>query len=508
MSAFQSYYRKNLHRIVSLLLVTLIGCRVLFLILLPHTDTSEARYAEISRKMVETGDWITPQFDYGIPFWAKPPLSMWTSALGIELFGANEFGSRIFIFIAAMGLLAIVAGAVRRESDRTSGLVAVTLLMGMPLFYYCSAAVMTDLTLALGTTLAMVGFRSSVLLDSKRWGYGFFIGLAIGLLAKGPLALVLAVPPIMGWVLLTGQWKRAWRAVPWVSGTLLMLVLALPWYLIAEVKTPGFLNYFIVGEHWMRFVIKGWEGDLYGNAHSETPGTIWVYWAMVTFPWCLGLFAIPFRKWREARAWSMAQDGRGLYLVLWALWPLVFFTPSRNIIATYPLPALPALAILLAEIVRYSARDDFSWRRLHPLHPSLAGTYLAIILLLGFVSSFVPDLAPKRTEKDLVKVFHEKRESEDQLLYFGRRKYSAEFYSGGEATSTNSIDALKLRLNSPDRLFVAISKKQMNQLPAEVQSRLLPVTDWQEKRINLYVELNPDLDTVKIDTLEIQANDK
>ena len=77
---------------------------------------------------------------------------------------------------------------------------------------------------------------------------------------------------------MTGQWKRAWKSVPWVSGTLLMLALALPWYVLAENKTPGFLDYFIVGEHWKRFVIKGWQGDLYGNAHSETPGTIWVYW--------------------------------------------------------------------------------------------------------------------------------------------------------------------------------------------------------------------------------------
>ena len=74
MTDSKSLSRKNLHRNVSLLLAALIALRVVFLILLPHIDTSESRYAEISRKMVETGDWITPQFDYGIPFWAKPPL--------------------------------------------------------------------------------------------------------------------------------------------------------------------------------------------------------------------------------------------------------------------------------------------------------------------------------------------------------------------------------------------------------------------------------------------------
>lgn len=503
MSDFQSRYRKNLHWVVSLLLAALIGCRVLFLVLLPHIDTSEARYAEISRKMVETGDWITPQFDYGIPFWAKPPLSMWMSALGMELFGANEFGSRILIFIAAMALLLIVARAVRRESDKTTGLVAATLLMGMPLFYYCSAAVMTDLALTFGTTLAMVAFRTSVLSASRRWGYGLFIGLAIGLLAKGPLALVLAIPPILGWVLMTGEWKRAWKSVPWASGTLLMLAIALPWYLMAENKTPGFLNYFIVGEHWKRFVINGWQGDLYGNAHSETPGTIWVYWVMVTFPWCLGLFVIPFRKWKQAQDWAMTQDGRGLYFLLWALWPLVFFTPSRNIIATYPLPALPALAILMAEIVRYCAREDYSWRRLHPLHPAFAITSIAAILMLGCVSSLLPEFAPKRTERELVNVFYANRKNEDQLLYFGTRKYSAEFYSGGEATATGSIDALKAKLNSPGRLFVAIKSRKLELLPPQIQRRLLPVTDWPGKQTNLFVERIDTPELVGIDPLEI-----
>ncbi|RYD25437.1 MAG: hypothetical protein EOP87_24390, partial [Verrucomicrobiaceae bacterium] len=69
---------------------------------------------------------------YGVPFWAKPPLSMWVSALGMELFGVNEFGSRIFIFLAAMVILTLVVRAVRRETDGTTGLLAATLLMGMP----------------------------------------------------------------------------------------------------------------------------------------------------------------------------------------------------------------------------------------------------------------------------------------------------------------------------------------------------------------------------------------
>ncbi|HEY8962225.1 MAG TPA: glycosyltransferase family 39 protein, partial [Luteolibacter sp.] len=291
----------------------LVLSRLVLLGFAPHTDPSEARYAEIARKMVETGDWITPQFDYGVPFWAKPPLSMWMSALGMELFGVNEFGSRIFIFVAALGLLAMVGKFAQRERNAETGWAAALLLLGMPLFYFCSAAVMTDLALAFGTTMAMIGFRLALRDGSRSWGYGFFIALAIGLLAKGPLALVIAGMPIGLWTLLTGRWKDVWKRLPWMSGTLLMLAIAVPWYVLAERKTPGFLDYFLVGEHWKRFTIKGWGGDKYGKAHPISRGAIWVFWLMETFPWCLGFLALPWRRWREFRQWANQEEGRGLY---------------------------------------------------------------------------------------------------------------------------------------------------------------------------------------------------
>lgn len=486
-----------------ILLSILITCRVLMMVSFPHTDSSEARYAEISRKMVETGDWLTPQFDYGVPFWAKPPLSMWMSALGMELFGVNEFGSRIFIFMGALVILTLVVRAVRRETDATTGLLAATLLMGMPLFFYCSAAVMTDMALALGTTLAMVAFRIAVREGSRVWGYAFFVGLAIGLLAKGPLALVIALPPVAGWVVLTGSWKKVFKGLPWISGTLLMLVLSVPWYLAAEANTPGFLNYFIIGEHWKRFVVKGWQGDMYGNAHSETPGTIWAYLLMVTFPWCLGFLAVPFRKWREASGWAMANQGRGLYWVLWAIWPVAFFTPSRNIIATYPLPALPALAILLAGLVRPGDRQTFTWKRFDPFHPVIVGIGIGAVLVATLGTLLTPQLAPKRTERELVETYMNDCEDDDQLLYYGIRRYSAEFYSEGKAEHTDSPAVLLQKLDSPGRLFVATTIREFETIPPGIQRRFMQLTHWKNKRVNLYLERGDILPMTGIDPAQI-----
>jgi 4-amino-4-deoxy-L-arabinose transferase-like glycosyltransferase len=456
------------------LLGVFIGCRLLLLIFAPHQDPSEARYAEISRKMVETGDWITPQHLYGVAFWAKPPLSMWLSGLGMEIFGINEFGSRIFIFLAAIGMLFLIGRFAWREWSPTAGIASAVMLMGMPVFFYCSAAVMTDLALAAGTTLAMIAFRLAVLNSSKAWGYAFFVGLAIGLLAKGPLAWVIVAPPLIGWLTLSNRWSRSWKTIPWISGTGLMVALALPWYLMAEQKTPGFLAYFLIGEHWNRFVHTGWAGDLYGKAHAEPVGTIWLYALLGTFPWCLGFLAIPFRRWRNFPSWALKNDGLGGFLLLWAAWPILFFTPARNIISTYPLPAIPAIALLLSQIFHDRFGSSENQARFHPMHPSIVGISIAMMAWALLVTLAFPELSPKSSERELVRHFETIRQPDDSLVYYGNRKYSAEFYSGGKALTARSPETLDSLLKKSGTLYVAMAEKTFSKLPPALREKLEP----------------------------------
>src|SRR5690606_36044412 len=116
--------------------------------------------------------------------------------------------------------------------------------------------VLTDPFLAFGTTLSLVSFavvaqaRDSV---SGWWKYGFFMGLVIGLLAKGPLAVVISAVPVFVWYVFNRRTAAITRVLPWIKGLALVAALSLPWYILAEIKTPGFLDYFIVGEHWRRF---------------------------------------------------------------------------------------------------------------------------------------------------------------------------------------------------------------------------------------------------------------
>ena len=287
--------------------------RLLTLGLYPLTDTTEARYAEVARKMAELGNWVTPLYDYGVPFWAKPPLTTWLSAISIQLFGVNEFAARLPYFLLAVLIAWLLWAWVRRSSDRQAQL-AVAIMSGTLLYVIASAAVMTDLGLLLGTTLAMRGFwaafepRES---SRPKEVWLLFIGMGIGLLAKGPIAVVLSGLPIGLWMLVTGNIKTSWQRLPWVKGSLLTLAIAAPWYVMAEISTPGFWEYFFIGEHWNRFTVTGWAGDKYGTAHATQRGAIWLFALAALMPWTallpmlwLGRKAAPALQSPEPSAYS------------------------------------------------------------------------------------------------------------------------------------------------------------------------------------------------------------
>jgi 4-amino-4-deoxy-L-arabinose transferase-like glycosyltransferase len=440
-------------RILILGFSLLLALRVVALFAVPYTDTTEARYAEIARKMVETRDWITPQFDYGVPFWGKPPLHTWMAAAGMKLFGANEFGGRIFIFAAACVLLAGLHAWVKRERGRDAAWLGTTLLTGCAIFFVAMATVMTDLAMLLGTGLAMASFWNALRPGrrARPWGYLFFVGLAIGLLAKGPVATVLTGLPIFAWITWQGRWRDARRGLPWISGTVLMLVLSLPWYVAAELKTPGFLHYFIVGEHLQRFLVSGWQGDLYGSGHAKPRGMIWVFWTLAMLP-ATPLLLAPLLRWkRVVRGFRDEQGAWRSYLLCWALSPMVFFTPATNIIPTYVLTGVPAAAFLAVEAWALAG-----WGRGPGLLRAFGATAAAAAVVFGAgilaIGSGDRTLT-KGSQKHVAAVVST---TGGRFNYYGRRSFSAEFYSAGTARCLIEPDALRgLAVNGePDTLEV------------------------------------------------------
>ena len=233
--------------------------------LYPLMDTTEARYADIARRMLALNDWITPWFDDNQPFWGKPPLSFWVTLFGFKLFGINEFGARFFYWVVSLLVLAVTYLTAKSYSKQLA-LFTLPVLLSFTLFYLSSVAVITDMVLVLGGAIVLysqyqvVQHRGSVANNSVYLA----IGLSIGLLAKGPIALILFLTPLVVWMIATRQLSVLYKRYHLLLIISVTLLLSLPWYWLAEQKTPGFLNYFILGEHWQRFVVAGWQGDLYG----------------------------------------------------------------------------------------------------------------------------------------------------------------------------------------------------------------------------------------------------
>ena len=107
----------------------LLGLRLVSLGLYPLMDNTEARYADIARVMLSLGDWVTPWYDTGVPFWGKPPLSFWTTGLSFSLLGVNEFAARLPHFLAAL-LVGWLVWGWAAPSARQQALAAVALLAG------------------------------------------------------------------------------------------------------------------------------------------------------------------------------------------------------------------------------------------------------------------------------------------------------------------------------------------------------------------------------------------
>ncbi len=466
-------------------LAALFITRLIAVFIFPLTDTTEARYAEIARKMVETGDWITPQYDYGMPFWGKPPLHTWLSAAGMEVFGVGEFGARIFIFAAAVGLLWLIYDWSVRQTDRNVALVATTILAGSALFFVASAFVMTDLPMVVGTTMCLMGFWSVVTSDSNRtlWGHLFFLGLAIGLLAKGPIAAVLTVMPIGLWILIGHRW-RLLKRLPWITGLALTLVLTLPWYAAAELKTPGFLHYFLIGEHVQRFLVPSWSGDLYGSAHDQPKGMIWLFWLAMFLPWTLFCLALLPRAGQVIQAIRIDKTGWRSYLLLWAMAPMLLFTPAANILGAYVLPGLPAASLLLVVL----------WADLRSEQPSkkikaafLAGLATTTILLFGvsMIAALAPDRINLKSQKVLVAKAAELAPG-SKVYYWGKRNYSGEFYTSGTAHLMTDINSVKALLGNDARDVLAVWHNSGDQLAAVIDRRFDRIGEF--GRYLLFVE--------------------
>lgn len=462
---------------LGLLLLLVIALRLLTLGAYPLIDSTEGRYAEIAREMVVTGNWIVPHLDPDLPFWGKPPLSFWAKAVSFEVFGTTEFAARFPAFLFSLLSLAAVFALARRAYGAAAALRACLILSTCGLFFAMKAGVLTDPALLFTVTMTLAAFGHYFVL--RRFdavsGYLMFAGLGLGLLAKGLVGIIIPGVTMFLWVLVYRDWASL-RRLPWLGGMALFLVIGVPWHLLAEAQTPGFLEYYIVGEHFLRFVDSGWAGDLYGNPHEEPKGMIWLFALVAAMPWSL---IVVYNVIRRRLPLRIAMGDRVLvYSALWFLSSALFFTLSDNIIITYVLPALPGFAIMAERILavtmsrrgRPSPETFPSRRRLPRLRPA-AVPYIALAVALlanAGVLLLLPSLAANRSQRDLVEVFEACRTTPDaNLIYYNKFPHSGDFYAGGAAFSIprEGLDLLLERLDDHHEDFFVVDDDDLDRFP-------------------------------------------
>lgn len=470
------------------LLAAILLSRLISMFIAPLTDTTEARYAEMARIMAQTGDYITPYIDYGVPFWGKPPLSFWMQALFIDCFGTHEFVPRIPSWIAELLTVMLIYKLLSTVANQSTALWGALIYASTLLVYTLMGAVLTDPYLNLGLSLSFVAFVMVLKGQKSYWGYLFFVGLSIGLLAKGPLVLVLTGGTIGLWLLFSTTRWRVFGMYPWVGGITLMLLLSLPWYILAELKTPGFLNYFIIGEHFYRFIDPGWTGDLYGSAHKRALGTIWLHFLAASLPWGLIGLVFMFKHLFSSKSLhhvheAFSKEEHSFYII-WALFPMLFFTFSGNVLWTYVLPALPALAIMLA---LYLGQDE------QPLIARYPKTFIATSLFIpllatGAVLYLYKDDYRLPTEKYLVQHYMDLSDGKSPLYCLGEKKFSARYYTHGTAKEITHEQLNTLLAQQQEGFYLSVPNATLTHI--HQLDRIKADNLYQNKRFTL-VEVMP-----------------
>ncbi len=320
-------------------------------------DDVDAVVAQISRTMVSSGDWVTARLD-GVPYLEKPPLFYWPLAVSFKVFGVHDWAARIPVALAVIGLCLVTAAFGSWAFGRRAGFLAglcMSTCLGLFLF---TRILLPDVTLTLTIALAMWAFLR--LLDDEEkhpraWAATLAVCLGAGLLLKSLIGVVFPMGAIVVYLALTRQLfsLQVWKRLRPLSGTLIMLLIAAPWHVLAAIRNPpvweftmrsapgeyhGFLWFFFINEQLLRFLNLRYPRDY----DTVPPVLFWLLNLAWLFPWSVylpGAFRLSYKPVDRA-------GKTRLFALCWIGFVMVFFTFSTTQ-EYYSMPIYPAMALLI-----------------------------------------------------------------------------------------------------------------------------------------------------------------
>lgn len=411
---------------LGLLAVIAVASAVLFTALGDHPlfNPDEGYYAEPSREMLETGNWLTTTLNYAVRY-TKPPLYYWASAGAMAVFGPTEFAARFWSAACAVILIGATYCLVNRFVGFRAALIASAVLVTSPLFVAVGRHALSDMPLSLLIAGGLFCFFRAYA-ERKRgliW-FGYTL-LALAVLAKGPVGVALPVLVLFAYHLLRRNLKDALAFYKPHLGALLVAGIALPWFIAETIATRGeYVACFIFMENLQRFT----------KVVSSHKGPWWYHFAVVgggLLPWTLFLFQGLYRALQptpasvpQAPGDVPAQDAGGvkqrarltailntyraltprqdllLFAACFAVVTICFFSASVSKLVSYTVPCFPALAILVAaelDVLLSADAASFRKRFLLPLlllAAALAVTAGAAPFVLEHVRRAPPNIYP------------------------------------------------------------------------------------------------------------------
>jgi 4-amino-4-deoxy-L-arabinose transferase-like glycosyltransferase len=369
--------RPELHRLNDPLIVLLLGvvCYVFFfhgLGSIGLLGPDEPRYAAVAREMHQSGDYVTPRL-HGVTWFEKPVLFYWSAAISFAIFGVNEFAARFPSALMATVSVFLMYFVCRKLWGQAAA-VASSLILASSVGYLAFArASSMDMVLTSCLTMALLCFMmgSTRTTPDRRWWFAAFYALiGLGVLAKGPVAIVLPAISLAGYLVFSGrrgEWKE-WHPLY----ALIILVVAAPWY-IAVIRANGFefVEIFFVNQNLERFTstIHGHKRPFY----FYIPALM-----MLTFPWTFMI--IPGLR--------RIFDRNDRILLWFAAVPVVFFSLSGSKLPGYILMSVPPIAMLCARAI-----SDKSSRAFRIAVYIEAGAMLFIGVAFGFFGEML-DIDP------------------------------------------------------------------------------------------------------------------
>ena len=452
---------------ITIFLIFVVVLRLITLGIPKLTDPSEARYANTARRIVETNNWILPETitleDTWEPYLSKPPLNPWLNALAYKAFGISTWSTRIIPLLSTCGtflLLLIFGMEFFPESVETFSLLFWTL--PSVLFLCCAAT--PDPLLMLCVTGAIVAFTLSQ--KQPKWMIYHIIFIALGFLTKGPIGIAMTWGVLGVWLLWTKKLSRL-KTLPWVLGSILFFGIVVPWYVLVEMKSPGFLYYFFIHENFDRYIYEDF-GNKFGSGHIKPYGTSILYTLALLLPWSGALLGLISKETRaRCKNWILNLNEIQKLLIVWLVFPPLLLLLARQILPTYLYFSIPPgvfLASLFMNQTTYKHRV---------FEISAALFVLSAVLLIASTGKIENKISVGGLAKELENLkgkncacFRLAVKLPQSLYFYGREVLGdySEFIPGKDTLSTGQC--------------VVIPKRGLSELTMSQYNELITVGDW------------------------------